>query len=89
MDEVVFDKISSEILNEVKYAERKHPVFPTDVIYKAALLGEESGEACREANLMRMENKGSVENFKKEVIQTACICYRILASMEENNNECK
>lgn len=86
MDKSVFDVISSEILNEIRFAELKHPEFPADLVYKSAILTEEAGEVTREANFICMEKKQSVDDFKKEVIQTACVCYRILESMKENND---
>lgn len=87
MEKSVFDEISSEVLKEIEFAEFKHPEFPVDLVYKSALLTEEVGEATREANFICMEKKQSVDAFKKEVIQTACVCYRILASMKGNNND--
>ena len=83
MDRLSFNKLSDQVFDEIQKAEIKHPIFPDNLVYKASLLSEESGEASREANFIVMENKESKEAFKKEVTQVACICFRILESMEE------
>lgn len=78
-----FNSIAESVFAEVQSAEKKHPEFPDDLVYKAALLSEEAGEAVREANFVCMEKKKSVEDFKEEVTQAACVCFRILATMED------
>jgi len=67
------------ILNEVNRATEKHPNWPKDNIYGMAIIGEEFGEATREAVKIEMNEKDkSYPNLKKELIHTAATCLRML-----------
>ena len=74
------DKILFDILNEVERAEIKHPDWPTDQVYAATIVAEESGELTRAALQYEAEN-GSIEEIRKEAIQTAATCIRLLRSL--------
>jgi len=67
------------MLNEVDRAESKHPNWPDDKIYALAIVGEEFGEAMREAVKIEMnESDKSLPNLKKELIHTMATCFRAL-----------
>jgi hypothetical protein len=68
------------ISTELKRAEKKHPVWPTDLIHQAAIVGEESGELLQATINHKYEN-GNIESIWKESIQTGATCVRLLNSM--------
>ena len=68
---------------ELKAAEKKHPVFPTNIVKATAILSEESGEAVQEANRIDDDKNGSIEKWKTEVLQTAAMCFRILKNFDQ------
>ena len=70
-------EIISEIFDELKSAEKKHPKFPTDPIHAACVLAEELGE-LQQAVLQWTYENGSPENVFKEAIQTAATSLRFL-----------
>lgn len=78
-----FMKIGIEIFEEILRAESKHPEFPDDPVGMISILTEESGEAAREANKIVYDKDGKVSDLKKEVIQTACVCYRALQRIKK------
>ena len=48
------------------------------------ILGEEFGEACKEANEYHFEgNNDSLENLKEELIQMSAVCKAIYEHIEE------
>lgn len=71
------------IVEEGKRAETKHPHWPTDNVKRAAIVGEESGELLREANLLD-EGIGSVANLTIETIQTAATCLRMYKAIKND-----
>lgn len=74
--------IIGQVIEELKRAEKIHPEWPTDIIYQASILQEETGEAVREANNYQIEGEeGAKAAFEKEVIQTAAMCLRILKNL--------
>lgn len=75
-----FDVLMAEILNEVQRAEKKHPEWPDDIIHRVAIVAEESGEAVRAALNYHYES-GPMDEVKKELIQTAATCIRMLKSI--------
>lgn len=77
--------IIRDILLEVKRAKELHPKFPDTLVKRTAIMAEEAGEAIKEANLIEDEGKGSIENYKAELIQTAAMCVRILEAMENED----
>lgn len=73
------NKIIDDILTELEKAEAKHPVWPIDDKYQQlAILQEEVGEVFKAL----LDNKGEVtEEFKKELLQSAAMCIRILKNL--------
>jgi NTP pyrophosphatase (non-canonical NTP hydrolase) len=70
------------IEQELKKARNKHPNWPgseskQDVLFAAAIVGEESGELIRAAVQFYGE-LGSAEACFREAIQTAACCFRFL-----------
>ncbi|WP_121812764.1 hypothetical protein [Mucilaginibacter kameinonensis] len=73
-------EVVNEILIEVNRAESKHPKWPKDRIHAAAIVAEESGELVRAALQEKYEG-GYVEEVRKEAIQTAATCIRLLKNL--------
>ena len=71
------------IFDEMKIAKAKHPIWPEDVVSQAAIVMEEAGEVIREANHIR-EGHGNFNDLRKELIQTAGTCIRMLKVMNES-----
>ncbi len=73
-----YDKIDAEL----KRAEIKHPDWPTDIFRQLAIMQEEAGEVTK-AVLHYAYEKGSIIDVKKELIQTAAMCIRMLNSLSK------
>jgi NTP pyrophosphatase (non-canonical NTP hydrolase) len=73
-----------EIQEEVERAMRKFPQWPTDPIHAAAVIAEECGE-LQKATLEAVyePHKVSRPNIRTEAVQTAAMCLRFLASLDE------
>ena len=69
-----------EILDELDRAEAKHPDWPDDILHQIAIVNEESGEATRAALQLEYE-VGSKEDLRKELIQTAAMCVRMIINL--------
>jgi hypothetical protein len=69
------------ILHEVRRAEQIHPEWPDDIIYAAAIVSEESGELIRAAIRFKYEEGATKEEIRKEAIQTAATCIRLLKNL--------
>lgn len=81
---VITDKWESinDIIKEVNRAENKHPNWPNDTVYGMAIIGEEYGEATREAVKIEMnEQDADLSNLKMELIQTEATCIKMLNSL--------
>jgi NTP pyrophosphatase (non-canonical NTP hydrolase) len=70
------------IFAEVDRAQNKHPNWPEDMVYAAAIVAEENGELTRAAVQYQMEG-GTLEAIKMEAIQTAATCIRLLLSLAD------
>lgn len=70
---------------ELKKAQLKHPNFPEDMFKQVAIINEESGEITK-AVLHYHDEGGSLEDIKKELIQTAAMCMRMLNAIEIKDN---
>lgn len=76
------DKQVDLVLAELARAEAKHPKWPTDIIHQAAIVAEESGEAVQAA-LQFVYEGGTMEDLKKELVQTATVALRMLKNLPE------
>lgn len=79
----VFDLID----NELEFALQKFPEFPVDPIHAVGVVNEESGEATKDALQWTYEphkNKDA-ETLKKELIQTAAMCIRMICGLESGD----
>lgn len=68
------------IETELKRAEKKHPLFPTDMFRQLAIMQEEAGEVTKAVLHYHYED-GSLQDVKDELIQTAAMCMRMLGAL--------
>lgn len=77
------EHIINQITNEVTRAELKHPNWPKkDMIHASSIVCEESGELIRAA-IQYVYEGGELEEIRKEAIQTAATCIRLLKNLPE------
>ncbi len=78
-----FEKLQkySPIEVELNRAKKKHPNYPNDMFRQVAIMNEEAGEVTKAVLHYHYEN-GSIEDVKKELIQTAAMCMRMLEFLE-------
>jgi len=69
--------VLESITLELEKAKIQHPHWPSDILHQIAIVNEESGEATRAA-LQHVYEKGSYSSVRKELIQTAAMCIRML-----------
>jgi len=67
---------------ELIKAKQKHPDYPDDMFRQVAIINEESGEATKAVLHYHYEN-GSIEDIKKELIQAAAMCMRMLEKLTD------
>ena len=70
------------ILDELARAEKKFPSWPDDQIRAAAILAEEAGETIKAALDFEYQ-RGSLEELKKEAVQTGVMALRVLIHLDE------
>lgn len=70
----------AEIESELQRAEKKHPIFPQDMFKQLAIMQEEAGEVTKAVLHYHYEN-GTMEHVRKELIQTAAMCMRMLQNI--------
>lgn len=71
---------------ELVRAEKKHPVWPTDIVHQAAIVAEEAGELLQAANNMLEsgdEYGFDLSHIRTEAIQTGAVALRLLINLEE------
>lgn len=73
-------QIVNQILIALQEAKEKHPDWPKDLPHQLLIMGEESGEA-QKAALHIIEGKGTYNELKEELYQTAAMCIRILENL--------
>lgn len=71
-----------KILSELDDAQKKHPTWPTDPVHAVTVLGEEAGELQR-AVLQAVYEGGSIDEVRKEAIQTGAMVLRFLISLNQ------
>ena len=77
-----FDTIIDDIHEEYRSACKAHPLWPEDIIHQVAIMQEEAGEATR-ASLNYVYENGSLEELRKELIQTGAMVVRCLINLKE------
>jgi len=82
LDDERIVKALTEILVELERAEKKHPVWPTDMVHQASVMNGEAGECLKAANHLRegrnTEGKDSLYMVLCEAIQTGAMAMRLL-----------
>ncbi len=69
--------IVQSVLDEIERAKVKHPNWPSDILYRGAIVAEEAGELLRACNQATME-EGKVNEAYTEAVQTAATAMRFL-----------
>lgn len=82
--EMIMSDIWIEVMKELHRAETKHPLWPTDTVYAAAIVAEESGELMQAA-LQRQFEGGELEACEREAIQTIVTCIRFVKNIRMEN----
>lgn len=79
-----FDRLQkyAPIDAELKRAKKKHPIYPISMYEQLAIMQEEAGEVTKAVLHFHYE-KGSLDDVKNELIQTAAMCMRMLESLEK------
>lgn len=71
--------IYEDALLELDCARHHYPDWPADIVHASAVMVEEAGEVLRVANNLRWRQKDSdLSEFRKEIIQTIAMCFRLL-----------
>lgn len=70
----------NEIDAELTKAKSKHPDYPSDMFHQLAIMQEEAGEVTMAVLHLHYE-KGTIEDVRKELIQTAAMCMRMLENL--------
>lgn len=79
-DKEIATIIINDILDEVDRAEKKHPNWPDNPYKGMAIIGEELGEA-NQALLQSDDEGGTVDDVRKELIETAATCIRMIKNL--------
>ena len=69
------------VLTELGKAKTKHPEYPECMFRQVSIMNEEAGEVTKAVLHFHYEN-GSIEDVKKELIQTAAMCLRMLENLQ-------
>jgi hypothetical protein len=80
------------VLEELKKAKVKHPIWPDDIIHRAAIVVEEAGELIQAAVDYKQakneeEKKKACENMIVEAAQTGAMAFRFLENIDELEDE--
>ena len=70
------------IKEELSRAKKIHPNYPVDRFIQFTIMQEEAGEVAKAVYDYYHENKGSLEDIKTELIQTAAMCVRMLETIK-------
>ena len=69
------------IKEELSRAKKIHPNYPVDRFVQFTIMQEEAGEVAKAVNDFHF-GKGSLEDVKTELIQTAAMCVRMLETIK-------
>lgn len=83
--DITNDNLLVAVMEELKHAVGKFPVWPTDPLHALSVLMEEVGELAKDMNEMIYEPRKGVtrEKIRKEAIQCAAMSLRLLRSLEK------
>ena len=70
----------SDIESELNKAIAKHPNYPDDMFRQVTIMNEEAGEVSKAVLHYHYED-GSISDVRKELIQTAAMCMRMLENL--------
>lgn len=73
--------VFEDIELELKRATEKHPNYPEDMFKQLAIMQEEAGEVTK-AVLEYSFGKCSINEIRKELIETAAMCVRMLNNLK-------
>lgn len=83
MTKTKFDSIIDDIHEEYCRAIKKWPEWPTDLIHQVAIMIEESGESMRDALRYQYDEGATLDDLRKELIQTGAMVVRCLINLKE------
>jgi NTP pyrophosphatase (non-canonical NTP hydrolase) len=73
--------IINYVVAELESAKKKFPKMESyDIVHQVAVMNEEAGESIKAALQLYYE-KGTIEELKKELIQTGAMVFRILENL--------
>ena len=72
----------NEVDAELQKAKRKHHDYPTDMFRQVAIMNEDAGEVTKDVLHFYYEG-GTIEEVRKELIQTAAMCVRMLEYIDQ------
>lgn len=75
--------VIGNIFDEYAKSKNKHPIFPKDLARQCLILMEESGEVSQAVNDVIYGGKNKIGDVKKELLQTASVCVRMLIAIEK------
>lgn len=78
MKKLIFEAIK----NELTKAELKHPDYPECMFRQVAIMNEEAGEVTKAVLHYHYED-GNLYQVRKELVQTAAMCIRMLINLKE------
>jgi len=81
LSKLQFDDITWEIGLELRSAQTKFPHWSDDIIHGVSIMSEEAGEAVKAANQVYWD-KLPIDELRKELIQTAAMCVRNIAHID-------
>lgn len=81
---LIFLGASNEVVDEAVKAMGEYPDWPTDPLHALAILGEEFGELTKDILQLTYEpHKTTIDNAKKEAIQTAAMAIRFISGFDQ------
>jgi hypothetical protein len=78
--------ITAKVLQELRRAEGKFPLWPKDLIHGGSIVAEEAGELVKAANQFVYE-EGDLFEVLEEAVQTAATSFRILVVLRREFEE--
>ncbi len=81
------DNVFKMIGDELEIAIQKHPLWPADPLHAIGIIMEEAGEAAKDAVQWTYElhKLKDGHTLKKELIQTAATCIRMICGLDSGD----